>query len=157
MHYRPGMASYPTTPQIGIGIILLRGEDVLLIRRGKPPGLGAWSLPGGRQELGETAEAAARRELLEETGLDCGALTMVAHADSISRDAAGRIEYHYTILDFAGLYIGGKAVPGDDASACAWVSPEQLPDYNLWSEILRVIGLARNLLVQHKTATPPPP
>ena len=139
------MPPYPTHPQIGIGIILLRGDDVLLIRRGKPPGMGQWSLPGGKQELGETAEEAARRELREETGLECGPLTMVAHADSITKGADGRIEYHYTILDFAARYIGGEPVPGDDAAACAWASPEQLPGYNLWSEILRVIGLARKV------------
>lgn len=137
------MPPYPTHPQIGIGIILLRGEDVLLIRRGKPPGAGQWSLPGGRQELGETAEAAARRELREETGLECSTLTMVAHADSITSDETGRIEYHYTILDFAGRYEGGEAIPGDDAAACAWVSPDELAAYDLWDEILRVIGVAR--------------
>jgi 8-oxo-dGTP diphosphatase len=140
------MSPYPAHPKIGIGIILLRGEDVLLIRRAKPPGAGQWSLPGGRQELGETALEAARRELLEETGLSCGDLTMVAHADSITYDAAGRIEYHYTILDFAGHYAGGEAVPGDDASECAWVGPDGLADYGLWDEILRVIGLARRAL-----------
>jgi 8-oxo-dGTP diphosphatase len=137
------MPPYPTHPQIGIGIILLRGDDVLLIRRGKPPGMGQWSLPGGKQELGETAEEAARRELREETGLECGPLAMVAHADSITKGADGRIEYHYTILDFAARYTGGEPLPGDDAAACAWASPEQLPGYNLWSEILRVIGVAR--------------
>jgi ADP-ribose pyrophosphatase YjhB (NUDIX family) len=137
------MPPFPTQPQVGIGIILFRGEDVLLIRRGRPPGVGQWSLPGGRQELGETAEAAARRELLEETGLECGALTMVAHADSITRDANGRIEYHYTILDFAGRYRGGEAIPGDDASACMWVSPKEMASYDLWGELLRVIEIAR--------------
>ena len=140
------MSRYPTVPHVGIGIILFRGADVLLIRRGRPPGAGQWSLPGGRQELGETAGQAARRELLEETGLSCGPLTMVAHADSITPDAAGKIEYHYTILDFAGLYVGGEASPGDDAAACAWVSPERLGDYALWDEILRVIGVARCVL-----------
>jgi 8-oxo-dGTP diphosphatase len=134
---------YPTHPHIGIGIILRRGDDVLLIRRGRPPGAGQWSLPGGKQELGETAEAAARRELREETGLECGVLTMVAHADSITYDADGRIEYHYTILDFAGRYESGEAIPGDDACACVWASPDELPGYNLWDEILRVISLAR--------------
>lgn len=137
------MPAYPTAPQIGIGIILLRGDDVLLIRRGRPPGAGRWSLPGGRQELGETAEAAARRELREETGLECGPLTLVAHANSITRDATGRIEYHYTILDFVARHIGGEPIPGDDAAACAWAGAEQLAGYDLWGEILRVIALAR--------------
>jgi ADP-ribose pyrophosphatase YjhB (NUDIX family) len=118
------MSAYPTHPQIGIGIVLLRGAKVLLIKRGRPPAQGAWSLPGGRQELGETAEACARRELLEETGLSAGPLTLIGHVDSIHHDAAGRIEYHYTILDFAGDYAAGTATPGDDASELAWVAPK---------------------------------
>jgi ADP-ribose pyrophosphatase YjhB (NUDIX family) len=56
------MREYPEAPRIGIGIVLLRGDEVLLVKRAKPPGAGQWSLPGGTQELGETAEACARRE-----------------------------------------------------------------------------------------------
>jgi 8-oxo-dGTP diphosphatase len=137
------MPPYPVLPHVGVGIILFRGDDVLLIRRGRPPGAGQWSLPGGKQELGETAEAAARRELLEETGLACSRLTLVAHADSITYDAEGKVEYHYTILDFAGHYEGGEPIPGDDADGCVWASPEELAGYDLWSEILRVIDVAR--------------
>jgi ADP-ribose pyrophosphatase YjhB (NUDIX family) len=131
-------------PQIGIGVVLLRGPEVLLIRRGKPPALGAWSLPGGRQELGETAEACARRELLEETGLAVGPLRLVGHVDSIHRDAAGRIEYHYTILDFAGEYVGGEAVAGSDVTAVAWVRAEAFDAYGLWDEARRIILTARS-------------
>lgn len=133
------MPPYPERPQVGIGVILLRGEEVLLIRRGKAPELGAWALPGGSQELGETTEAAARRELLEETGLECGSLIFVGAADSIHHDAEGRILYHYTILDFAARYSGGDAKPGDDATDIAWVRVEEFDAYNLWHEARRVI------------------
>jgi len=133
---------YPTAPRVGIGIILVRGEEVLLIKRGRPPALGAWSLPGGAQELGETAEAAARRELLEETGLTCGALTLVAHVDSIHRDEVGRIQYHYTILDFCARYISGEAVAGGDVSEIAWVRAEDFDRYDLWEQARHVIALA---------------
>lgn len=139
------MSSYPSHPRIGIGIVLLRGEEVLLIRRGKPPNAGQWSLPGGRQELGETAEACARRELREETGLECGALTLAGHADSLHYDAAGRIEYHYTILDFAARYRDGAAAPGDDVTDCAWVTAREFDAYGLWDEARRIIALARRL------------
>ncbi|MBU6356239.1 MAG: NUDIX hydrolase [Rhodospirillales bacterium] len=139
--------AYPAAPRVGIGVVLLRGDEVLLIRRGRKPALGAWSLPGGAQELGETAEAAARRELREETGLEAGALVLAAHVDSIHRDAAQRIEFHYTILDFAGLYQGGEAVAGDDVTDIAWVRAPEFDRYELWSEARRVIGIARRLLV----------
>jgi ADP-ribose pyrophosphatase YjhB (NUDIX family) len=135
----------PTTPQVGIGIVIIRDAQVLLIRRGKPPGEGAWSLPGGRQELGETAEDCARRELFEETGLACGALTLVGHVDSIHRDAAGAIEYHYTILDFAGHYTEGEARAGGDVTEVAWATAQEFDAYALWPPVRRLIAKAFSL------------
>jgi ADP-ribose pyrophosphatase YjhB (NUDIX family) len=134
---------YPAAPMVGIGIVLLRGETVLLIKRGRPPAAGEWSLPGGAQELGETAEEAARRELLEETGLTVGALTLIAHVDSIHHDEGGRVQYHYTILDFCAEYTGGEALAGGDVMQVAWVHPWDFDSYNLWSEARRVISLAQ--------------
>jgi ADP-ribose pyrophosphatase YjhB (NUDIX family) len=136
---------YPDAPRVGIGIVVLRGDEVLLIRRGQPPALGAWSLPGGGQELGETAEAAARRELFEETGLEVGPLRLAGIADSIHRDGAGRVEYHYTIIDFAAAYAGGEARAGGDIAELAWVNTRDFDAYALWDEIVRIIGLARRL------------
>ncbi|HEY1857966.1 NUDIX hydrolase [Acidocella sp.] len=132
--------NYPSAPQVGIGIVVLRGPEVLLVRRGKAPAKGAWSLPGGRQELGETAEACARRELLEETGITVGPLTLIAHVDSIHRDASGRIEFHYTILDFGGRYESGEALAGDDVTELAWVRPEDFDAYKLWPVAREVIA-----------------
>jgi ADP-ribose pyrophosphatase YjhB (NUDIX family) len=134
---------YPTRPIVGIGVVLLKPESVLLVRRARPPWLGQWSLPGGAQELGETAEQAARRELLEETGLRAGALRLVAHVDSIHRDADDRVRYHYTLLDFAGDWVGGDPVAGDDVSAATFAPFAALDGYALWPEALRVIEQAR--------------
>jgi len=131
---------------VGIGIVLFRREEVLLIKRGRPPAMGAWSLPGGGQEMGETAEACARRELLEETGLLAGPLTLIAHVDSIHYDAQGRIEYHYTILDFAGHVAGGEPRAGDDVTELAWVHPDQFDEYELWEEARKVIRQAKRSL-----------
>lgn len=137
---------YPDRPLVGIGIAVLRPGAVLLVQRGRPPSLGAWSLPGGAQELGETAEQAARRELLEETGLTVGELRLAAHADSIHRDPDGRVRYHYTILDFAALWGSGEPAPGGDVTALAWVAFDQFAAYDLWREARRVVAAARTLL-----------
>jgi len=131
---------------VGIGIVLLRGPQVLLVKRGRPPAIGAWSLPGGGQELGESAEACARRELLEETGCTAGPLTLIAHVDSIHRDSEGRIEYHYTILDFAGRYEAGEPRAGDDVTDLAWVTPSQFDNYTLWEDARKIIIKAFALL-----------
>jgi ADP-ribose pyrophosphatase YjhB (NUDIX family) len=140
------MRSYPASPRIGIGIILLDGPKVLLIKRGRPPGQGLWSLPGGAQELGETAEACARRELLEETGLTTGTLHLAGYADSIHHDASGGIEYHYTILDFCARHTGGTATAGDDAAALAWAHPDEFDHYALSPDARRLITQALTLL-----------
>ena len=137
---------YPDRPLVGIGAVVLRPGAALLIRRAHAPSAGQWSIPGGGQELGETAEAAARRELREETGLTVGGLHLVAHVDSIHPDAAGRVQFHYTILDFAAHWAGGEPVAGSDAAEVAFVPFEALDGLGLWSETLRVISLARALL-----------
>ena len=136
---------FPTRPWVGIGAIVFRGDRVLLAQRGKPPRMGSWSLPGGAQHLGETAEECARRELREETGVEVGPLLLADVIDVISRDEAG-IRYHYTIIDYCGLWVAGEAVPGDDVAATAWALPDELADHALTPEARAVIAKARVLL-----------
>jgi 8-oxo-dGTP diphosphatase len=137
---------YPTRPIVGIGIVVLKDDCVLLVRRGKPPGVGSWTLPGGAQELGETCEEAARRELAEETGLTVGALHLAANVDSIRRDAAGRVQFHYTIIDYACRWEAGEPVAATDVTEAVWVPVARLDEYGLWSEAHRVIAIARGLV-----------
>jgi 8-oxo-dGTP diphosphatase len=137
---------YPTRPFIGIGIVVIKENHVLLCQRGKPPGIGTWTLPGGAQELGETCEQAARRELLEECGLEVGELHFCAHVDTIRRDPDGRIRFHYTILDFAARWVAGEAMAGSDVMSAEWASMDALEPYDLWSEAHRIIGIARRLV-----------
>lgn len=131
---------------MGIGVVVLKGDSVLLVRRGKPPNIGSWTLPGGAQELAETTEQAARRELAEETGVTVGELHLVATVDNIRRDAAGRVQFHYTIIDYAAAWLEGEPIAGTDVSKAVWAPLDQLADYALWSEAHRVIGLARALV-----------
>jgi ADP-ribose pyrophosphatase YjhB (NUDIX family) len=137
---------YPTRPFVGIGVVVLRPGEVLLVRRGKPPNIGSWSLPGGAQEIGERAEEAARRELLEETALVVDEFHLAANVDSITRDPDGRVRYHYTIIDFAARWVAGEPTAGGDVSEARWADLDQLGPYALWSEAHRVIGIARRLL-----------
>jgi 8-oxo-dGTP diphosphatase len=139
---------YPTRPFVGIGIVVIKGDRVLLCRRGKPPNVGTWTLPGGAQDLGETVETGARRELLEETGLTVGALHFCAHVDVVRQDHDGRVRFHYTILDFAAQWVSGEPVAGSDVSEVEWAPLDALQPYDLWSEAHRVIGIARRLVAE---------
>ena len=119
----------------------------LLIRRGKAPRLGQWSIPGGAQHLGETLLETAAREVREETGLGLRGLRFLTTVDLIEREPPpdGRVRYHYTLIDFVAEAEEGDAVPGDDAAAVAWFAEEELAGLGLWSETIRVIAASREL------------
>lgn len=138
---------YPDRPWIGVGVVVWRNDSVLLVRRGRPPRQGQWSLPGGMQEIGETARQAGIREVFEETGLKIVIDGLVDVVDLILPDPAGKIRTHYTLVDFHG-HCGDTAasVPlaGDDADAASWVHYDALDEYALWPETRRVIDASRN-------------
>lgn len=138
--------NYPQRPIVGVGVVVWRDGRVLLVRRGKAPRKGTWSLPGGAQELGETVREAARREVREETGLELGELLLVDVVDSIERDAQGRVLRQYTLLDFTAEAIGGQAAAASDADGLAWFAPSDLEGLGLWPPTLRLIEAARRLL-----------
>ncbi len=114
-------------------MVCLRGDSVLLIRRGKPPREGQWSIPGGRIEPGETAAAAALRELREETGVEAELLGLVDVVDYIAP------EQHYVLVDYAARWLSGEPVAGDDAADARFTPIDDVRDLGLWDETVRVI------------------
>ena len=129
-------------PVVGVGVVVLRGNDVLLVRRGEPPRKDQWSIPGGKQERGETVRDAAHREIREETGVEIALIGLVDVVDGIRRDETGAAISHYTLIDFAAEWVSGKAVAGDDAAEARWTPLDGLDDYRLWSETRRIITVA---------------
>ncbi|MFC3125819.1 NUDIX hydrolase [Pseudoroseomonas globiformis] len=134
--------SYPDRPLVGVGVIVFRDKEVLLIRRAKPPYGGEWSIPGGAQRLGETTKQAARRELLEETGILVGELTLALVADLMSHDAHGMLQYHYTVIDYVAEWTSGEAAAADDAEEARWFPMDQLDQLALRPSVIEALSLA---------------
>lgn len=122
---------YPERPLVGVGAVIFRGEEVLLVRRGQEPQKGAWSLPGGLVELGERLDAALHREVREETGLTVKILGITAVLDRIYQDPDGRVSYHYVLIDFACEYLSGDLHPASDITAAQFVSLKDLSRFTL--------------------------
>ena len=129
-------------PQVGVGIVVWRGDEVLLVKRGTEPRAGQWSLPGGRQRLGETVRDAALRELTEETGLTVTLPKLLDVVDSITPGLAGGIRYHYTLVVYDSEWQAGEARAGDDAADLCWVTIDRLGTLEMWDETKRIIRLA---------------
>lgn len=125
-------------PIPAVGVVCLRDNEVLLIRRGTPPRLGEWSLPGGRIEPGERAIDAARRELREETGVEAEVLGLVDVVDGLFPDM-GR---HYVLIDYVALWTGGDPVAGDDAAEAGFFVLEVASEMVSWGETRRIIAKA---------------
>jgi ADP-ribose pyrophosphatase YjhB (NUDIX family) len=136
---------YPDTPIVAVGAVILDGDRVLLVQRGQEPLKGQWSLPGGCVELGEALEAALAREVREETSLDVVVGPVVDVLDSIRRDAGGRAEYHYIIIDYACRVRGGTstvASRGSDAADVRWVAVADLEHYGVATTAIAIIRKA---------------
>ena len=136
---------YPKRPIVGLGAVVISPQGLLLIKRGNRPRMGAWSLPGGAQDLGETINEGIIREVKEESGLDVEVLEIVDVVDLINRDLDGRIKYHYTLIDACVVVTGGTLKAGSDAMDAQWFSMTEIEDLNLWSETNRIIKEAKRI------------
>ncbi len=122
---------YPERPIVGVGGIVFRGDEVLLIKRGTEPSLGQWSIPGGALQTGETLKEGIVREMLEETHLEVEVLALVKILERIFREPDGRVAYHYILADFLCAARGGKLTADSDAQAASFVRLADLPGYDL--------------------------
>jgi ADP-ribose pyrophosphatase YjhB (NUDIX family) len=111
---------------VGVGAVVVDGTRVLLVRRGRPPGLGRWSFPGGLVDVGEPLQTAVRREVAEECGLAVVVHGLVGVVDRIVRDVGGRVQYHYVLLDYLATPVAGRPEAGSDAAAVRWCEAGEL-------------------------------
>jgi 8-oxo-dGTP diphosphatase len=115
-----------TRPELAVGAVACRDDELLLIRRGHGPAAGEWSVPGGRVELGEPLAVAVLRELREETGLEAFCGPLLGWVERITAD------HHFVILDFEVTIIDrGEPVAGDDAAEVLWVPVADVTELNL--------------------------
>jgi len=126
-----------------VGALIYDGPRVLLVKRGKEPLKDYWSLPGGAVEAGETLEEALRREVLEETGLIVKIIRLGDVFERIMPDLAGRIEYHYVLMDYVCEIAGGELQPGSDSADVRWFSPEEWKGVPVTSGTIEVIERCR--------------
>ena len=134
-------------PIIGVGVVVLNNRnEILLIKRGTEPNIGIWTIPGGRQEAGESLATTAHREIEEETGVIIGTPKLIDVVDHIEHNPDGTLLRHYSLIDYAARYLNGKPRAGGDAACAAWVSLAEIDKYITWSETLRIIKKAVMIL-----------
>jgi len=142
---------FPEHPIVGVGAVVIHGQRVLLVQRGREPLKGEWSLPGGVLELGEELAEGVRREVKEETGLDVETVKQIAAFDRVVWDGTGgrtRVRYHYVIVDYVCRLKQGELHPASDVVDARWVSREELANYKLTEAAAEVILSAFEVAVE---------
>lgn len=127
---------------VGVGAVILKGNQVVLVKRAHEPLKGEWSLPGGAVELGETLAEALAREVYEETGLDVRVGPVIEVLDRVHRGTDGRVEYHFILIDYLCTPNGGDLGAGSDAAEVCWASVDDLASYRLADPATAVIAKA---------------
>ena len=130
---------YPSQPIVGIGAVIIRDGKILLVKRGSPPGINKWSIPGGLVELGEAVENTVVREVKEECNLVVEVDSLIDVVDNLVRDEKGNWRYHFIILDYFARLKRGIAHAGSDVLAIRWVPLDDAKE-------LRLTGTFREFL-----------
>ena len=126
-------------PRAAVGVLVLRGDEVLLVVRRNAPAKGLWAVPGGSIALGESLAEAAEREVREETGVEVRAGKVVHAFDVVERDAAGAVLHHYVVVDVVAEWISGEPRAGDDALDARWHRVADVGGLAISRETLRLI------------------
>ena len=134
--------TYPTRPYLAVSAAIFRDGRVLIVRRGRRPAHGLYTLPGGGVELGETLEEAIVREVREETGLEIAPLELVGFRQAIARDADGRVERHFVILPFAARWIKGEISLNQELSEAQWLTPGGLAGLKTTEGLGQIVAAA---------------
>ena len=124
---------------VAVGAVIVRNGRALIIKRAHEPRKGEWSLPGGLLELGESLQHAVRREIKEETNLDVDVGPVIETFDRVHRDDAGKIRYHFVIVDYVCWPKSGEPMPGSDADGVAWVTADEIDEYKVNAHAKAVI------------------
>jgi len=130
---------YPEAPLVAVAALVLRGNELLLVRRASEPGRGKWSIPGGAVNLGERLREAVVREVHEETGLVVEVLDLLDVVEVIKRDEEGRVKYHYVIIDYLARPLSGQVRAASDALEARWVRLEDVPKLDITNTLRRLL------------------
>lgn len=144
----PANRTFPDHPIAGVGAVIVKDDQIVLIKRGKAPRRGDWSLPGGGVELGETTRQAISREIREETGLEVELAGIIDCIDYIERTDAGAVSFHYVLIDFLAYYRAGTLIAGSDADDARFVLFDEALVLPLWEETKRIIRAAKDMVQQ---------
>ena len=137
---------YPERPILAASAAVFRDGEVLLASRAVPPYDQVFSLPGGLVEPGETLQEAARRELMEETGVDAEIGPFAGHVEIIERDDDGRVKRHFVVAAFAARWIAGLGEVSEEAIAIRWLRPQDATSLKLTPGLPAILERARTLL-----------
>lgn len=130
---------YPEQPVAGVGVVTFKDGCLLMVRRGKEPNKGKWSIPGGKVELGETLYEAGCREVFEECSVEVEIERVLDASDTIIRDEDGGVRYHFVLIDLLAKYKGGIINAQSDAADCRWVALPEMAELDITPQLHAVL------------------
>ena len=136
---------YPEKPMVGVGAVIFKNDEVLLIKRGNPPLAGEWSIPGGKLEENESIIEAVQREIKEECNVLVDIDDLIDLFEYIEKDEKNRVKYHFIVFDFRAQYLKGELDHFSDASEARWVKVNDLDKYKMKKDTKNMIMKALNM------------